>query len=371
METTVIPGKKADNKTQQVANLETISGWGTAEIIAGKPGISAPTIEGEIATETSLITPTGIAIDSQKNIFISDADAHMIWKIANDTRRIMRFAGNGSWGETDTSSIPTNTALKSPWGLFVSESHGLSLTDRFGGSIFQINNEGSSIVNVLNKSIHDESGNSILEPNSIVNGPNGLSYIVDTRMNALMSFNSTTQALTQIVGHPDGLPGFTREGRIDEPSSLRAPSDLAIESDGNILIADSENHVVRRVNFITNQIEIIAGTGNPGFSGDQGPATLASLDSPQGLAIAANGDILVSDSGNNRIRLIKKLDGMITTVIGGGVETTITKTNELTELKLNWPSFIRLDGDGGLYIVDTYNYVVRKITFSSTPTEKE
>lgn len=147
--------------------------------------------------------------------------------------------------------------------------------------------------------------------------------------------------------------------------SLASPSGVAYDSAGTLYIADTNHHLVREVDT-NNQITIIAGTGEQGFAGDNGPATQALFDTPTGLAIAADGTIYVADSHNQRVRMIQK--GIITTVAGNGIAGFSGDSAAAIQASLALPSAVALDASGNLYIADTNNHRVRKVTTTGTIT---
>jgi sugar lactone lactonase YvrE len=157
---------------------------------------------------------------------------------------------------------------------------------------------------------------------------------------------------------------------IGSASTFRFPSSLALDSAGNIFIADTVNQVVRRIDAKTQSVSIIAGNGQAGFSGDGGVATGASLSSPTGVAVDTAGSLYIADHDNNRIRKVIRQTGTITTVAGSGTLcTSYTSCSGdgglATAASLNGPTAIAVDTAGNIYFSDTFNNVVRKVDVSS------
>lgn len=157
-----------------------------------------------------------------------------------------------------------------------------------------------------------------------------------------------------------GYPSYNGENPAKQ-AYLNAPQGVAVAPDGSVVIADTENHRVRRVDTEGNLTDI-AGTGNYGAGGDGGPAKEASLAAPRGVAVAENGDVYVADTGNNRIRRIRWATKTISTVAGGGEPADdLGDGLEATEARLRGPSAVAVAPDGAIYVADTFGHRVRMI----------
>ena len=118
-----------------------------------------------------------------------------------------------------------------------------------------------------------------------------------------------------------GTAGFSGDGAAATAAMLNRPADIVVDAAGNLLIADQLNHRIRRVDALTGVITTVAGTGAGGFAGDGGPATAAQLNTAQGMRTDAAGNLLIADSANHRIRRVDALTGFISTVAGDGTGT--------------------------------------------------
>ncbi len=143
------------------------------------------------------------------------------------------------------------------------------------------------------------------------------------------------------------------------------PSGLAVDGAGNLYLADTINNRVRRVDAVTHIITTVAGNGNAGFQGDQGPAVAAEITSPSGLALDGAGNLYIADTGNNAIRRLDAVSGVITTVAGvlgqAGYSNSI---GPAINAKLNAPQGIALTASGDLLIADTTNAAIRVVTMA-------
>jgi serine/threonine-protein kinase len=152
---------------------------------------------------------------------------------------------------------------------------------------------------------------------------------------------------------------------------LVGPKDVAVDTDGNLYIADSEyiaiaedvdvdSHRIRRVG-LDGLIETVAGKGPSGCSGDGRQARRAKLDDPSGIAVGADGSLYIADTGNNRIRRVDS-NGVITTVAGTGDDTFSGDGGPATEAGLDYPQRVAVDAEGNLFVADTWNNRIRRVT---------
>lgn len=184
---------------------------------------------------------------------------------------------------------------------------------------------------------------------------NGDLYIADSQ-NFKIRLLSSGGTMTTVAG--SGSPGFQGDGVSATSAELNSPYAVVVDSSGNLFIADSRNHLIRKVTSGT--ITTLAGTGDRGFAGDGSPATGAMLSLPTGLAIGPDGSLYIADTANSRIRRIGS-DGNITTIAGNGIENYNGDGIPATDATLNRPGQIVFDSAGNLYVADTFNHRIRKI----------
>jgi hypothetical protein len=165
-----------------------------------------------------------------------------------------------------------------------------------------------------------------------------------------------SRAVTTAAG--TGTPGYTGDSGAALSATLASPSGVAYDANGNLYVADAQNHVVREI-FSNGQITTVAGTGVEGYGGDNGPATLAFLDTPTGVAVDSTGNIYIADSHNHRIREVS--GGNMTTIAGTGAPGYSGDNGAATAAQLWLPSAVAVDSTGNVYIADTNNQRIRKI----------
>jgi sugar lactone lactonase YvrE len=174
---------------------------------------------------------------------------------------------------------------------------------------------------------------------------------------------STSGLLTVVAGN--GFAGFQGDGNLATLAELNAPRAVAVDSSDNLYIADQNNCVVRKVTASSGIITTVAGTPNScAYSGDGGPATSAHLNTPVGVAVDSSGNIYIADYYNQRIRKVAT-NGTITTVAGDGTAGFSGDGGLATAAELNGPDSVSVDGSKNIYILDAYNYRVRKVNASS------
>src|SRR5438552_1914125 len=169
---------------------------------------------------------------------------------------------------------------------------------------------------------------------------------------------SPAGTITTVAG--TGVAGFGGDGGPATAAQLRSPFGVAVEPSGDLVIADSNNNRVRRVDP-AGMITTLAGTGVAGFSGDGSPATAAELSLPRGLGVDGMGNVLIADSNNNRVRKVDT-SGTITTVAGTGVAGLSGDGGPAAVAQLHYPIAVALDGAGRLFFADRDNSRVRRVS---------
>jgi len=160
-------------------------------------------------------------------------------------------------------------------------------------------------------------------------------------------------------------PGYNGDNRQAIGARLDTPIGVAIDGAGNIYIADTLNHRIRKVTRATGLISTVAGTGVAGYNGDNIPATQAQVNSPTGLAVDTAGNLFIADQSNNRIRKINT-SGIITTVVGNGQNNVYRGENgPAVNAQICYPYSVVVDGAGNLFVSDSGNHAVRKVAAST------
>ena len=165
--------------------------------------------------------------------------------------------------------------------------------------------------------------------------------------------------ITTVAG--TGTADYTGDTGLATSATLNFPRGVASDASGNLYIADTHNHVIRRVTKIGGLITTVAGTGTADYTGNNGLATSATLQLPYGVASDASGNLYIADSGNHVIRRVTKIGGLITTVAGTGTPGYTGDTGLATSATLRFPYGVASDASGNLYIADSENQRIRLV----------
>ena len=181
----------------------------------------------------------------------------------------------------------------------------------------------------------------------------------------LPSDEETSYTITTVAGSG----AEDDEGNLATEAFLTSPRGVAVDDHGNVYTADTENHRIRKIDAESGIITTIAGTGEEGYGGDEGPATEAKINWPTGIAVDDAGNVYIADRNNERIRRVDP-EGIITTFAGTGEwgYDSDEDGGPATEALLNWPADVALDANGDLYIADEYNNRIRKVDVEGTIT---
>jgi streptogramin lyase len=171
--------------------------------------------------------------------------------------------------------------------------------------------------------------------------------------------DAITGIITTIAGTASS--GFAGDGGPANSALLNLPTGLGIDSAGDIFVADSGNNRIRRIDAISGVITTVAGNGAAVFAGDGGPATSASLNEPTGVAVDADGNLYIADTGNSRIRRVDAISGNVTTVAGTGATGFNGDGIAATTATLSTPANVILNTSGNLVFTDLGNFRVRMI----------
>ncbi|MEO8132570.1 MAG: RHS repeat-associated core domain-containing protein [Betaproteobacteria bacterium] len=196
----------------------------------------------------------------------------------------------------------------------------------------------------------------LFSPVDVAVGPDGSFYIADLANNRVRRVGPDG-IITTVAG--TGEFGSSGDGGPAVAAKLFGPWGIAVSAEGNLYISDSNNNRIRRVGP-DGIITTVAGTGVPGFGGDEGPASVAKLSFPVGLALGPDGSVFVADYGNNRVRRLTP-DGRIKTVTGTGTAGSSGDGGSATDATLNGPYDVAIGTDGSVYVSDSNNYRIRRV----------
>jgi len=261
--------------------------------------------DGNRGTSASLVVPAGVAFDSAGNYYIADAGGNRVRKV-DTTGKISTVAGTGVTGYTGDGMAATGARLYYPNGVVLDSAGNLFIADTFNNVIRKVDTTGT-----INTFVTNANFSSLW--NMAVDASNNL-YVADN--GTCVIWKVTPAGVATAVAGTIFVCGYSGDGGLATSAQLNTPYGVAVDKNGNIFIGDSSNNVIRKVNA-AGIISTIAGDGSCGFTGDGGPALSAEMCFPEGVAIDSLGNLDLADNGNLRIRKIS--GGKINTIGGSGL----------------------------------------------------
>jgi len=330
--------------------------------IAGDYG-STDSGDGGPATAATLGGPWAVAIDNSGNMYIAEWTDQRIRKV-NSSGIISTFAGGGgAEGYSVDGGPATGAGFYNPDGIATDNSGNVYIADG-SNRIYQVNSSGI-IYSFAGNGVHGFYGDGgpaytaeIGESQGVAVDNSGNVYIADADNNRIRKVNKISGIISTIAGN--GTGGYSGDGGPATLAELNNPSNITVDAVGNVFISDNGNEVIRRVNT-SGIISTIAGNDTGGYSGDGGPATIGELADPQGVAVDDSGNIYIADVGNSRIRKVNT-SGIINTFAGNGFVSFGGDGGPATLASLNSPAGLAVDGSGNVYIADNGNNRIRKVT---------
>ena len=339
----------------------------------GYSGDGGPATSAQL-TLTAYLEPKGVALDGSGNLYIADEGNQRIRKVSPNGI-ITTVAGGGTNGLGDGGPA-TSAQLKTPTGVAVDGSGNLYIVDYNTVSVRKVS-PGGIITTVAGNGTNGYSGDGGPATSAEFSFPFGVAvdgfgnlYIADS-LNSRIRKVSPSGTITTVAGN--GTFGYSGDGGLATAAQLDNPYGVTLDASGNLYIADQSNQRIRKVSP-TGIITTVAGgsyTG-PGL-GDGGLATSAQLTYPYGAAVDGSGNLYIADTYDRRIRRVSP-SGIITTVAGNGAGGFYGMGGysgdggPATSAELNGPEDVAADGSGNLYVVDSRNNCIRKVSPSGTIT---
>ena len=347
----------------------TAAGDGTA----GYTGDDGP------ATAAELNCPVGVAVDSAGDLFIADYGNNVVREVVKATGDIITVAGNGTAGYSGDGGPATAAELNGPRDVAVDSAGDLFIADTNNNVVREVVTATGDIITVAGDGKAATAATAGPRPPPSWTAPRGLAvdsagdlFIADTGNNVIREVVKATGDIITVAGN--GKAGYSGDGGPATAAELNNPNDVAVDAAGDLFIADENNNAVREVVKATGDIITVAGNGTAGYSGDGGPATAAELNNPTGVAFDSAGDLFIADGGNNVVREVVKATGDIITVAGDGTAGYSGDNGPATAAELDGRLRVAVDPAGDVFVADLDNNVVREftpavtVTISPTPT---
>jgi DNA-binding beta-propeller fold protein YncE len=209
--------------------------------------------------------------------------------------------------------------------------------------------QGPSVATLIGTGSAGYSDQQVNNPYGLVIGPDGNLYFCDLDNQRIRRLDLRTRRVQTVAGN--GQKGYSGDGAAATDASLNMPHEIQFDAAGHLYIAERDNHVIRKVDATAGTISTFAGTGNPGFSGDGGPASVAQLRQPHSIAMdPTRRFLLICDIGNHRIRRVEFATGFIETFAGTGDRGPTADGAPLKGAPLNGPRTLAFEDGGDLYL---------------------
>ncbi len=334
---------------------------GKISTVAGT-GVCRFSGDGGPAIAADLNGPWYIGID-RNSLYIAETIQPRLRRVDLLTGIITTASGGAVPGYSGDGGPATEARLDGPAGIAFETSGAVLIAESAGGRVRRIAPNGQ-ITTVVGSDNGDgfPAKTAKINPKGIALGPHGDLYIADSTNNRVRRVGAASGLIGPVAG--SGEYGSGGDGGAAVDAQMALPMGVAVDAQQNVYVSDQLNQRVRRIDGQTGVITTIAGNGTAGFSGDGGPASGASLSFPAGLALAADGSLLIADSSNQRVRRLAP-DGIITTIAGSGLSGFDGDGGPATSARLNNPTGVALDGNGDIYIADRNNCRIRRVDAST------
>lgn len=340
--------------------------WIVLLLVLGLDSLAAQTS----ATALPLVLPSAIAYDAQGNLYIAETGSNTIRRV-DAAGVITTIAGTGTQGFSGDGGPAVAARLDSPEGLALGADNKLYVADTHNHRIRRIDLATGLIATVAGSGAGFAGDNGpaaaarLNLPTALAVDAAGNLYIADTENFRIRKIAAVGGVITTVAGN--GTQGFSGDGGVATAASIDSPSGLAVDAAWNLYIADTHNHRVRKVAAATGVITTIAGTGAEAFSGDDAAATAAALALPRGLSIDSGGNLYIADTANHRIRRIDAVTHAITTIAGDGVQGFAGDGGVAASAALDSPGAAGISPAGLATLADTANGRVRQLDAETAP----
>ncbi len=350
----------ADRNNHRVRKVDT---RGNITTIAGN-GVAGFSGDGGEATKAQINLPSGVVVDEDGNVFISDRSNQRI-RVVNNKGLISTYAGNGIDGFKGDSGPATQAQLSKPFGIALDKKGNLYIADRGSNRVRKVSPQGiiTTVAGDGGFFFMGDNGPayraSIAGPTGVVVDDKGTLYIADRNNNRVRSVDAQGMIRTVAgTGHQD----YNGDAEVARDTNLHLPFGVTLDNEGNLLIIDRSHYRIRRVDPRRGTIKTVAGNGIKKFAGDGGPATGANLSFPHGIVLDKDDNLLISDKGHYRIRKVTK-DGIIDTIAGNGIRGNIGDDLPALEASIYGATSLKLNNKGEMFIVSPSGFtsVIRKI----------
>ena len=320
----------------------------------GEPGYAG---DGGPALRAQLNNPFDLAFDPAGNLVFADTYNHCLRRIDAQTGNISTIAGTGERGFSGDGGPATSAKLDQPYGVTVDRAGTIYTADRLNKRVRRVDGATGIITTLAGEG--SPSGEPMVEPNGLALDPaHRLLYIADVADHRVRVVDLATGALSTFAGTGAGEHSGDG-GKVIEAGIFGARA-VAVTPDGTVYILERQGSTLRRVR--NGIIETVAGTGARAYSGDGHDARNAAFNAPKEMALDADGNVLIVDTETHVIRRIDARTWIVTTIAGCGVAGGGGDGGKATEAGLARPHGAVVGPDGAIYLGDSENHRIRKLT---------
>jgi sugar lactone lactonase YvrE len=339
-------------------------------VISTVVGNGTPDFKGDggAAASASLSNPRAVTVDATGNLYISDSTNNRVRKVDGTTGVITTVAGNGTRDFSGDGGLATKASLAFPMGLTVDTEGNLFIADARNHRIRRVDAKTGIITTVAGQGIRGLAGDNgpalsalLSYPTAVALDEEGNLYIADSENGGIRRVDRKTGIISSVVG--EGTPGAKTDaaGTPTIRGLFVAPVGLTYDGKGSLYVADSFLNRIKKVEVATRKVTIVAGKGANQYCGDGGPAKEACLAQPAGVALDAAGNVYIADAGNNRVRKVDAKSGLVTTVAGSGERGFAGDHGPATKASLGFPTGVAIDPKGRVVVVEPNNNRVRRL----------
>ena len=340
--------------------VETVAGASVAE----NDGGAGP------ARDTNVGQPFGVTVGPDGALYVCDVQHHRILRLDLKSSELTTAAGSGEKGYAGDGGPATNAKLNEPYEVRFDNDGNMIFVEMRNHIVRRVDRKTHLISTIAGTGQQGFSGDGgratearLSQPHSIALDRKGALYIADIGNHRVRRVDPESGVVETIAGNSERR--MPTDGSLARGNPMVGPRALFVEGD-KLWIALREGHSVWRMGLGDGMLHHVAGTGKAGFSGDGGPALEAKLNGPKGIAVDSGGNVVIADTENDAVRKIDTRTGLISTVAGGKPAGTAkgslgTKAGERGGAEFNGPHGICVAPDGSIFVGDTLNHRVVRV----------
>ncbi len=347
-----------------------LSAGGDVVTVAGNGQSRGAIVDTDSAKDTAIGGPFGITIGPDGALYVCETTTHVVRRIDLRTKRTSVVAGNGNRGYTGDGGVATSASLNEPYEVRFDGAGNMFFVEMKNHIVRKVDAKTRVISTIAGTGKQGFSGDGGLATNAQLSRPHSIA--LDNRGN-LFICDIGNHRIRRVILRSKNLDHgriytFGGNGKRQSPpdnarlsgTPLNGPRALDFDGQSNLFLALREGNAVYRIDLKLQTIHHIAGTGKKGYTGNGGPAKVATLSGPKGIAIARNGDVYLADTESHTIRVVRKATGIIETVVGTGTKGD-GPDGTPSNCKMDRPHGVFVDKDGNVYIGDSNNHRVRRL----------